>query len=189
LDVLLPVTKAVGHLHLPYTRKEVKGFHFYSVLPLIRPGMVFLSKTNGELSNYLIDGEWKHCAMFGALSFTEFSYPYVVEAIGKGVTITDLVSFMTSKDRLVLLEPAFASQAEMAAAAKIADRYLNAPYDYYFTPGNQAFYCSELIADCYESALGKPVFERRERMGVHTIIPNDYYKAKDKWRVVWQSHE
>lgn len=188
LETLVPVTKAIGRIHLPYTRKEITGYHFHSVLPLLKPGMVFLSMTKGEVTNLFIDGEWKHSAIFAPVNLIDFQYPCVIEAVGKGVSITDLITFMTTKDRLALLEPVFADDAQMEKAVKDALKFVDMPYDYYFKPGNKAFYCSELIAEAYETAMGRPVFERRLRMGVRTIIPTDYYKAKDKWRVVWQSH-
>lgn len=193
LQVLAPVAKLSGQIHAPFSRKKIQGPHFYSILKHLIPGAVLISRTNGEFTNLLIDGHYKHAAMFASITFRDevgepFEYPYVIEAIGKGVTITDLISFMTSKDEVVLLYPKFCTKEKMAEAAKVAHKYLNAPYDYYFTPGNDYFYCSEMIMEAYQSVCGSIPFTPRLRMGVSTILAQDYINALDKWEIVWTSH-
>jgi hypothetical protein len=193
LQVLAPVSKVTGKIHMPFSRKKIQGPHFYSILKYLKPGAVLVSRTEGEITNFLIDGHYKHAAMFASITFRDelgepFEYPYVIEAIGKGVSITDLISFMTSKDEILLLYPKFCDQSGMESAAKIAHKYLNAPYDYYFTPGNHAFYCSEMIMEAYKEACGSVPFSPRLRLGVPTILAQDYVDALDKWDIVWSSH-
>lgn len=184
LKILRPVSKWVSKVHAPWTRKAVTGKHFFEALEFIKPGSVLVSYTNGELASLFIPGKWKHAAIY-AEKFVGLSY--VIEAKTSGVTITDLVTFMTTKDGVAILEPLFCDQSKMKSASDIAHRYIGKPYDFYFDPGDEAFYCSELIALSYESAIGQTVFEKRPRLGVHTVLPDDYVKAVKKWRIVWDS--
>lgn len=194
LQMLAPVAKVTGKIHMPFSRKRIQGPHFYSILKHLIPGAVLVSRTEGEFTNLLIDGHYKHAAMFASITFRDalgepFEYPYVIEAVGNGVVINDLITFMTSKDEVALLYPRFCSRELMEASAKIAHKYINAPYDYYFTPGNAYFYCSELIMEAYKEACGSVPFSPRLRMGVPTILAQDYANALDKWEVVWTSHK
>jgi hypothetical protein len=194
LEILAPIAQMSGKIHVPWSRKRVQGPHFYSILKHLKPGAILCSRTDGELTNLLIPGHRKHAAIFGSIAFKDvndewFDYPYVIEALGKGVVLTDLVTFMTSKDEVILLYPKFATDQQMSEASKIAHKYLNSPYDYYFKPGNSAFYCSELIMQSYKEACVEVPFKPRIRLGVETIIAEDYVRATDKFQIVWRSHE
>ncbi len=194
LELLSPLAKISGQIHSPWSRKRVQGPHFYSILKHLKPGAILCSRTEGEFTNFLIPGHFKHAAIFGSIAFKDtkdewFDYPYVIEAVGKGVILTDLVTFMTSKDEIALLYPKFATEQQMGEASKVAHKYLNAPYDYYFTPGNTAFYCSELIMQSYKEACGEVPFKPRIRLGVETILAEDYARATDKFDIVWRSHD
>lgn len=39
-----------------------------------------------------------------------------------------------------------------------AKRYMGRPYDFYFLPDNDKFYCSELVEKCYVASDGTPIF-------------------------------
>lgn len=76
---------------------------------------------------------------------------YVIEAVGKGVIATDLVEFITSKDkvrsyRFNTPNPKFAN-----LAPRIAIRDLGLPYDYGFAGSDESKYCFEVCADAYAS--------------------------------------
>lgn len=183
LDALTPELKLVGEAHMPYTHKLVNGLDFYSVQKLIKPGMIWLTHIDGEASGLLIPGFWSHAAV----AVDDRS---VVQATGdQGVVITDLVSFLLSKDYVILLRPSFATDAQMGAAAAWAAKQVGAPYDYDFGGGTtKAFYCSELVWASYREAVGSDVpFMLEKTLGVDTVVPNDIAKAADKFPVVWLS--
>lgn len=195
LNAAVPITKKLGALHMPFTHKRVTGRHVFSVLQHLKPGAVFVTRVDGEISNLLIPGDFTHAGMCVASGVSESAcslFPSslvpVVEAVGRGVVETDLISFMTSKDRVLLLYPTFATDEEMKKAADFAYSTIGTPYDYYFTPGSKAFYCSELCQHGYEVALGeKLTFTKRTTLGVKTVLPQDYVNAKEKWSVIWDS--
>ena len=183
LNALVPVSKAVGKMHAPFSHKEVTGKHVYDIEPHLGPGMVLLSYIRGEVSNLAIPGEFTHAAMV-------VSDKEVIEASGAGVQKKDLITFMTSKDRVALLHPKFCGAVHMSLALKYAEGCLGAPYDFVFTPGNKAFYCSELIQHAYEQTTApgtKVIFTRRTSLGIATVLPVDFYLAKEKWALVWDS--
>jgi uncharacterized protein YycO len=181
LNFLIPVTKIIGKLHAPFTHKKVDGIDVLSVGKLVKPGAIFLTYTRGELTNLFIPGEFSHLGIC-------LDKLTVVEAIGKGVSEKDIISFMTSKDRVVLLYPNFCDEKAMERASLLASESVGKAYDYKFVPGNDAFYCSELAFYAYQSACGGSMpFEKRDRLGVQTVIPEDFYKAKNKWTVIWDS--
>ena len=56
-----------------------------------------------------------------------------------------------------LKEPCYRSL--VPAAIHGAGKLLGAPYDQFFLPDNDRFYCSELVWECFRDSAGKPLFE------------------------------
>lgn len=190
LKALRPISEWIAKVHAPWSRKQISGQHFYQALSYLEPGSILVSYTRGELASLFIPGKWKHAAIYCSKYMgNDKQYDYVIEAKTSGVTTTDLLSFMVGKDAVAIIEPIFCDNTKMMEAAAIAHRFIGLPYDFFFDPGEEAFYCSELIAKSYEMAIGKPIFEKRERLGVNTILPDDYAQAVKKWRIVWDSTE
>lgn len=182
---LIPVTKFLGNLAAPWTVKQVTGKDYEAIKMIVQPGDIFLSRVYGHLSNVFIPGYWKHAAIMGPVG-------NVYEAIGKGVLATDLVSFLTSKDEVVLLRPTFCDPKQAAEAADHAGEALGAAYDYEFSLGNKAFYCAELVYVAY-SKIFPPTqawgFRPRVRLGVETVTADDFYEAKKWWQPVFDSRD
>jgi uncharacterized protein YycO len=176
----MPITRAMGKIHAPYSHKKVQGMDVYSIMNKLVPGAVLLTRTRGELTNLVIPGDFTHAAI-------ALSKESIIEATGKGVNINDLITFMTSKDRVVMLYPKFCGEVEMKNAAALASTWVGSPYDYLFDPDNKAFFCSELIQTAYEKTVKQMLFKRRYRMGLITVIPSDFARAVDKWELVWDS--
>ena len=179
LGALMPITKAIGKVHAPFSHKRVTGPDVFSVQKKMIPGTILLSYTRGELTNLFIPGTFTHAAI-------ALDERWIVEAVGDGVRQNDIISFMTSKDRVVALYLKGPPSNVMERAAGLASISIGAPYDYLFESGNRAFYCSELVQWCYQRS-GMTNFTRRSRLGVDTIVPDDFYKASDKWELVWDS--
>lgn len=79
--------------------------------------------------------------------------PYVIEAVGSGVIITNLVKFLTTKDAVRGVIPNFCSPNEMVMAAESALHELGKEYDYGFAMNNGSKYCFEVCADAYLDAV------------------------------------
>jgi uncharacterized protein YycO len=149
-----------------------------SLRDILKVGDTVVSFTEGELTNYLIDGEFKHCGIYvGSNS--------LVEAVRVGGRKVDWDDFCASKDRIAVLRPKFCSDQERIDAALIATRQIGKPYDYNFEPNEKAFYCAELLYYAYRTATkDTSPFIRRTVMGVQTVLPNDYYEAKSKFELI-----
>lgn len=196
LNFVMPISKWIAKIHAPFTHKEVNGQHFFSILPYLKPGAVFLSYKRGELANGFIPGEFSHAAIYGCTNIVNINgksldIHYVVEATMGGVVMTDLISFMTSKDRVCLLYPNFCDDEDMVKALGYAGRCIGYPYDFLFDPGDKAFFCSELIQKAYDYSIPGCSFTTRKRFGVETVIPDDFYKSakseNPKWDIVFDT--
>lgn len=136
-------------MHFPYTHKQITGDHYHMLKEKIRTGDVILTKTNGELSNIINPNKIKHGAIFVGDIYSN-GILYVLEAVGRGVVLTDLVTFLTTKDLLIVSRPKTDIQKDLFSQALkgIALKVLNTPYDFIFNIGKEAFYCFELVAFC-----------------------------------------
>jgi hypothetical protein len=195
LHILAPLTRLVGKIHSPWTRKLIKAKHLHELQRAVLPGHVILTMTRGELTNLIIPGTYKH----GALCLSTGS---VIEATTRGVVQTDMIDFALSKDAIAVLEPIFEvpegsiSQMNgrlMVDAAAWARDQEGKAYDFELKDSIKEFYCFELLGQSYLNAWQKwfPGKEcpwvPRETMGVLTFTGDDFLKAKNKWRVIWTS--
>ena len=174
LRAVIPISKAIGHLYIAPKYRKVKAHHIAAMESTIQSGDVVLSYSVGELSNYFIDGQFKHSAIC--------SGGQIVEAVGSGVRVVALEDFCCSKDLIGIFRPLFCTKAEAKSAGSIAYSMVGKPYDFLFKPGNKSFYCAELIEYSYQTAIGQASpFVKREIMGVQTVLPNDFKLANTKF--------
>lgn len=179
----IPLVKFIGRVSAPWVVKQMTGVEYGKIHQLVSPGDILLTRVSGHLSNVLIPGYWKHAAIVAA------DKESVIEAVGKGVCHTDLITFVTSKDEIVVLRPTFGTAAEGLAAARFAESKVGMPYDYDFTLGNRAFYCAELVYMAYRKTFGAFGFGPRERLGVKTVTADDFFEAQKYWRDFYDSRE
>ena len=180
--ILYPVLKLIGKIHMPFSHKLITGENYLTLKRMVKPGGIFLTRTRGELTNVLIPGFWKHAALV-------IDSEYVIEAIGKGVTVKTLAAFLLSKDFVVYLEPKFTDKNGMESAAKKALAWLDLPYDYEFSEGDSAFYCGELAIDAYAqtSDRGPESFHGLKLIGETFYCPDRIYDSVDLWARVWDN--
>lgn len=192
LNLLKPFLRWASNKHLPFTHKLVTGKDYYKALKNLKPGSIFVTKIRGDLTSYIIPGYWSHAAIYAPISHG-MTNEFVMEAEGPGVLQTDLVSFMTSKDYLLILEPMGLTDRIMANAAEIATAQLGKPYDYDFDfhiTGQKSFYCSELVwwayaKACESSAMACPFIPKNE-LGVATVSPDNIAEGIN-FRIVFDS--
>ena len=184
LKVLKPFIIWFGSLHFPFTHKKITGEHYYKWRDSIDVGTVFLSKTRGELSNILNPLEIKHGAIYvGKIKGDDVCY--VAEAVGRGVVLTDLVSFMTSKDTLIAVEPTFLRDEEVFEKSlhAVTGYVLGTPYDYLFQEGGEAFYCFELVqhllSEIYSglSLQAKEIVKGKKIYDANTFLDERFFKV------------
>lgn len=178
IRALKPISVLAGHLYIAPKYRAIKASDVIDISNNLRIGDVILTYSKGELTNYLIEGEFKHCAMY-------IGSGNIIEAVGKGVRVIDFESFAASKDRIAVVSPKFCDENTAKMAANFALFQEGKPYDYSFEPNEDAFYCAELIAEAYQVATGdNSPFILRTVMGVETVLPNDFYLARKKFDLI-----
>ena len=186
LRTTLPITRFLGDIHAPWSRRKLTSKHYHQVREMLRPGDAILVFKDGELSNLFIPGYWSHSGIYCGI---EGSIAYVVEAIGIGVVKTDLIDIVLSRDAIMICRPKFATPGESNKASDWAKDQIGKDYDLFFSPENDAFYCSELIWLAYQNTMGILPFTLRKTLGVLTVTPQDIANATTKWDVVYDSRE
>ncbi len=89
---------------------------------------------------------------------------YVIEAIGNEVQLTPYKVFLyrslnkNNKPKVIAMRSSFTA-LQIDSAVTIAFREKGKPYDDFFLQDNERWYCSELIAYAFNSALKQTVFE------------------------------
>jgi uncharacterized protein YycO len=151
---LVPAARFFGRVHAPWVVKQVTGEDYERVKLLIKPGDVFVTRSMGHVTNWVIPGYWKHAAMMGPHGSV------------------------------------FCGQKAALNAAKAAEVWLGAQYDYEFSLGNKAFYCAELVYVAYRTVEPQVFgFEPRERLGVLTVTADDLYLAEKWFQKVYDSRD
>jgi uncharacterized protein YycO len=175
---LTPISKLIGKIYIAPKARKISFEHYEDMKEILVPGDTILSYSKGELTNYFIEGEYKHCAVYVGLNS-------VVEAIGTGVKKISLSSFLSTKDKIAVIRPRFLDSFSANTAALEALNLLGKPYDYHFEQTEKAFYCAELIAYCYNKASNnKSPFVPRNILGVKTFLPNDFKLAQNKFLTI-----
>ena len=84
--------------------------------------------------------------------------PYAIEAIGRGVCLTPIDSFIAHNADSKLIV-ARLPQVDAHAAVSAALRFVGRPYDFFYEPGDSALYCSELVQLTIVRNDGMHIFE------------------------------
>ncbi|MFT5681715.1 MAG: hypothetical protein ACI8RZ_002621 [Myxococcota bacterium] len=191
------VSVMVGHIRTPL---HAPGFSEETIntdiRPLLLPGDILLTRSDGYLSNTFLPGNWGHAAMYlgspdqlRALGesadleavLTESGYdgndkdgqPFsAIEAIGEGVRLSSL-EFALHTNLLAVLRPTL-SDADKQTAAIRAIKLKGTPYDFSFDVSSQdKIICTELVYRAYSPHLNVS-FE--EVMGRKTLKPDGMLK-------------
>jgi len=173
-----PFSEFIGTAHIAPHQRAIKARDVMRLEDVVLMGDVLLTFSEGELTNYFIEGDWKHCAMYVGAG-------EVVEAVGRGVVVSDLDDFCSSKDRICILRADFCTVEETMSAVRHALACKGRAYDFFFDPGEETFYCAELIWWAFAQATnGASPFLRRKILGVETVYPSDFYDAKNKFILI-----
>lgn len=184
LIILRPLIIFFGKSHLPFTRKKINGLHYYIYREKIKIGTVFLTKTRGEFSNLINPNQLKHGAIYVGEMYDD-GIKYVLEATGYGVVLTDLVSFLCSKDELVIINPKFIRNFITLEynTKTLAKKLIGMPYDYLFNSDGRAFYCFELVAQIFKATYPeinlkcKEIVKGKRIFNDETFLDNKFFEV------------
>jgi uncharacterized protein YycO len=176
LRLVRPIIKFIDGFHLPHTNIDDDAFEI--LLRDLQDGDILLSRNNWNLTNLTIPGFWKHAAIY--------CQGYAIEAVGDGVRKEHFAKWLFTKDHVIVLRPTFCHELVRSAAGVVAASMIGKPYDLDFSPGVEAFYCSELVYWSYDEAMGnESPFKPRTIMGVETIAPDDFVRARSKFQIIF----
>lgn len=179
LRLSIPITKFLGKLHAPFSHTLTSFHDVEEAKKVVKPGMVLLSRSRGEFSNLFIPGFFTHAAIYCGNND-------VIEAVGEGVRLTNLFDFVYHHDYVAILDPLFIDRTQKEQAANFAYDIIGCEYDYLFEPSNKAFYCSEAVLYVIQKASGNIyTFTKRQTLGVETVTPSDFWRAKNKFARIW----
>lgn len=181
LKVASKISKFLGKIHSPGSHKKIKSSDYRECKLVMKPGMVFVTKTNGEFANLFIPGFFSHAA-----EVTDMNT--VIEAVTRGVQTNDLIDFFLTKDYIVLLRPKFLTEEQMKNSADWAVLQTGKSYDYEFSSDTEQFYCSELIFSSYKNNTEKFPLTLKNRLSQLTYVPNDFWIDSDNFEIVWMSN-
>jgi uncharacterized protein YycO len=152
--------------------------------------LVFQDLNCGELCDAIeavtegVDGkDFSHCAMIIQIEDSLM----IIEAVGNGVKLTDLNSFLKrSNDTLgyknvtfARLKPPF--QYLIPSALDFAKNQIGKPYDKAFLLNNGSFYCSELLHESFKSANNGKDFFQLSAMTFKTPGTDSFFSAWIKY--------
>tara|TARA_R110000787_G_scaffold5686_9_gene20560 strand:- start:2018 stop:2614 length:597 start_codon:yes stop_codon:yes gene_type:complete len=146
---LKPIVIWWGGFHMPFSRKKVTGKHYFATRENINVGDVLLATTNGEFSNLINPEKIKHGGLYVG-DILGSGIMYVIEATGKGTILTDLVSFLTTKDLVIGTRMVDVNTGNTLQIQKTSMTYLGRKYDYLFENDDDDVYCFELAARILE---------------------------------------
>lgn len=103
---------------------------------------------------------------------------YIIEAIGKAVTLTTYQNFKKRSTNPLYLGRVKPEHHHLIdSAISFAIKQIGVPYDEPFLYNNQKYYCSELIYDAFKSSNQNNPFFELKPMTFKTPNSNFYFKA------------
>ena len=185
LNLVTPLVKFISKFGLP--KRKITGKHYYQWRDKINIGTVILTTTRFELSNFINPTGMKHGALYvGRIYNNEICY--VIEATRKGVVLTDLVSFLTSKDKIVICEPKFIRSEQFNSDLQNnITKFVGLPYDYLFNKDGKAFYCFELLAMSFKTVYSELQLKCKEIVKSKRIYDDKTFLDTDFFNVVYDS--
>lgn len=172
-----PISKYASHIRFPPTKRFCSDLACIDKLG--QPG-VLLSRKRGEVGNLFIPGYWKHAAFL-----TDDGT--VIEAVTTGVREIPLKDFVSDKDFVALYSLNFIDSERLKNAFSAARLQIGKPYDFLFSGGVNAFYCSELISYALQVANPSGAWTNRKILWEYTTYPQDFADAKTKTTLIFDS--
>lgn len=184
LFLLRPLIMIIGKIGLP--KRKFTGVDYFKYRDKINIGTVLLTKTNFELSNLINPTEIKHAAIYVGNVYGD-EIKYVFESTAQGAVLTDLVTFLLSKDRVVACQFKGMTDLFKQELPHTVLRFKGIPYDYLFKKGGKAFYCFELVAECFKDIYPYTEFKCREIVKQKKIYDHNSFLDPDMFDILFDT--
>jgi len=178
INAAQPLLQVANKIYMPWSKKRIDQDICEQIRAKIQVGDIVLTQTYGEFTNLIIPSEWKHAAIF--------AHPnYLIEATQPFVKRTKWYDFFMHKDAVCVLRLKGVDEITRSLVARQATTYEGMPYDLQVEIGPKAYYCSELVYTAAKTVIPDWGFELRNRLGVDTVSPDDFRKARFHFDVVY----
>ena len=111
---------------------------------LLQPGDIILSRNDRALTTFCIPGYWTHALLCVGHVHRGDAYE-VAEMVGTGFVKSDFFDTCHQADHVIILRCPQWDWEYRAKVIRVCKGYDGLPYDFVFTFGTRALYCSELI--------------------------------------------
>ena len=159
----------------------ISGLVMRQVLSVLKPGDIILIRAFGEASSLFIGQGFTHSALQCKIK------KHIIDSTGtKGVAKRDILELFQGTSSISVVRLKDWTESEIKLLMSRAEHYVakKIPYDYGFAGDKEEMYCSEFLSHCINDI--KPnTLGLRERFGVGTITPEDLYKAKRVFDVIF----
>jgi len=183
LKAFKPVLEFISGKHAPYTHKKITGKQYYQWRDKISVGTVILTTTRGELTNIFNPVKIKHSGIYVGKILND-DICYIAESTRNGVILTDLVTFLTTKDIAIGCKPKFiVTDNQKFGIQEKALNYIGKKYDYYFEKNKDEMYCFELCFHC----LGNAHLKSREIVKGKCIFDHNTFLDDLHFNIIFDS--
>lgn len=177
----------------PYIRyslyyTKLRGRDYQRGYDILRPGDILLTRDDHKLSTLCIPGRYPHASLCVGRVDRGDDYE-VAEMLATGFTKSNFFDLCHEADHVLILRCGDWDADYRAKVVEKCKTFADSPYDFQFTFGARALYCSELV---YQAD-----FERRLKVTtadvlglgiVEYVAPQDILDAPNTY-VVWDSDE
>lgn len=171
------LVKFIGHIYIhkypPFViykpmLHKVKGYQVRNILRNIKAGDLVFRRYDGYLSSKFIPGTWTHVGLC-------IDNERVIHSVGNGGVIKEDILTFCRTDSIAITRPMLSSNS-IREARQLALKYnkSNIGYDYEFRANNGAFYCTELVNECYRGLFNNSF---TEEYGNTVLTPDNLYKS------------
>lgn len=160
----------------------VPGMIMRRVMEVAQSGDMILIRAYGESSTLLIGQGYTHSAIRCKVK------KHIIDATGKkGLAKRDILELFQGISCIAVLRLKDWTEDEMHRLMARTEHYeaKKIPYDYGYDSNKEEMYCSEFLYHCIND-IRPGLLNLRERFGIQTITPEDLYKARRVFDLVFE---
>ncbi len=146
LDWLVGLTSKIYISNMPLwisykpEHHKLKGTQIRKVLDELQPGDIILRRFNGYLNTKFTPGFWGHSAIYCRENT-------IIHSVSAGVVEEDILDFCRTDSVIILRSNIDNIDIVLKNCQKFKDEKIK--YDYQFEDGDNEFYCTEFINECF----------------------------------------
>ncbi len=177
----------------PYIRfslyyTKLRGRDYQRGYEILRPGDILLTRDDHKLSTFCIPGKYPHAAL--CVGRVDLGDDYeVAEMLADGFTKSNFFDICHESDHVLILRCNDWDADYIEKVVKKCRTFSDSPYDFQFTFGVKALYCSELVHQADAERRLQLTIEDAMGLGiVNYVAPQDILDAPNTY-IAWDSDQ